>query len=410
MSINNTDISTNGAINTDLIRPTRLEVDLDSLAWNIRQIKNGLSNGALICASLKANAYGHGAVHIAPTLLANGADMFSVAFLDEALELRAAGIDAPILILGALERPRAREVISNCLIQSISSYSEAVALSEESARTGVRASVHIKLDTGMGRLGFVYGNPSAADDILAACALPGIRAVGVFTHFATADEADPSYAERQLHDFISACADMSRRGLDIPFRHCSNSAAIAGFPHAHFNMVRPGIALYGGAGALPGAFHRDLSLRRVMSLRTRIALVKSIPAGASVGYGRRFIARRPTRIATLPIGYGDGYNRGLSCGAGSVLIGGERAPVAGLICMDQCMVDVTDILSAQIDGEAVLFGKQGANEITLEEIAQALGTIPYEVMCAISRRVPRLYLKSGGPTGCVNYVTGFSRT
>jgi len=386
------------------VRPAWAEIDLDSLAWNTRQIRKITNENAAVCASVKANAYGHGAARVAAAALENGADSLSVAILDEALELRASGVGAPILILGALEQTRADEVVEHRLTQAISTPAEAQALSAAAQKLGTRASVHIKIDTGMGRLGFYYGTPSVYDDICEACSLPGIYAEGIFTHFATADEADPGYTEFQLGAFIGVCGVLSKRGLQIPVCHCSNSAAIAGFPGAHLNMVRPGISLYGGAGVLPGAHHAKLPLRRVMSLRAKVALVKVIPPGASVGYGRRFIAKKETAVATLPIGYGDGYNRALSFAGGQVLIKGRRAPIIGTICMDLCMADVTGIAGVSAGDEAVLFGKQEGGEITVEELAQKLGTIPYEIMCAAGRRIPRVYVSGGKPVEIVNYL------
>ncbi|MCL2058945.1 MAG: alanine racemase [Oscillospiraceae bacterium] len=390
----------------DCIRPTRLEIDLDCLAENIRLIRGSTRASAAICASMKANAYGHGAATVARTALECGADWLSVAILDEAIELRRSGIDAPVLILGSLERGRAGEVALHRLAQSISTLAEARELSEAALRAGAPVAIHIKVDTGMGRLGFVCGHPSFYSDILACAALPGIRAEGIFTHFATADEPDASFTNTQLGLFNAACSELGRRGAPMPIRHCSNSAAISGFPGAHMDMVRPGIALYGGAGEFAGSHHRNMPLQGVMSLKTRITLLKDVAPGVSVGYGRRFTAQRATKIAALPLGYGDGYSRGLSNGKGQVLIRGRRAPVAGIICMDQCMVDVTDVEGAAIGDEAVLFGKQGDAAITLEEIAGALGTIPYEIMCSISRRVPRVYIKNGKPSGFVNYLNG----
>ena len=386
------------------IRPVWAEIDLDSFAWNIQRIRLATGAGAMICASMKSNAYGHGAERIAREALANGAERLSVAILDEAIELRRSGIGAPILILGALESERADEVIANNLTQTIGSQAEAAALSKAARLMDAKAGIHIKLDTGMGRLGFLCENPSVIEDIVAACSMPNIRAEGIFTHFAASDDADARFTERQLGKYNAVCAELAQRGLTFPIRHCSNSAAISGFPDAHLNMVRPGIALYGGAGKLPGEHHRDLSLRRVMSLRARIALVKDIPVGSSVGYGRKFIAGRAAKIATLPLGYGDGYNRKLSCGIGEILIGGRRLPVAGIICMDQCMVDATDLADVKTGDEAVLFGRQGGDEVTLEELSEKIGTIPYEIMCSINRRVPRIYTQNGKICGCVNYL------
>ena len=386
------------------LRPAWLEINLDNLIWNIRVIRGMTDAGAKICASMKSNAYGHGAARVAAAALENGADSLSVAFLDEALELRASGVKAPILILGVLERPGAGEIISNDITQTICSLSDAEALSAEAVRQNKTARVHIKIDTGMGRLGFICDSPNTYDDVTAACALPGICAEGLFTHFSTADEPDASYAKRQLAAFYEIYAALTRRGIRLQCLHCSNSAAISGFQAAHLDMVRPGIALYGGVGKLPGLHHRDMPLRRVMSLRTKVAFMKTVPAGSNIGYGRRFTARRTSVIITLPVGYGDGYCRGLSCGVGEVLVNGRRAPIAGMICMDQCMADATDIGGVKVGDEAVLFGKQGDDEITLEEVSAKLNTIPYEIMCSISRRVPRLYTLGDKPAGYINYL------
>jgi len=374
------------------VRPAWLEINLGNLAWNIKCIRETTDANAMICASVKSNAYGHGAVQAAGVLLANGADRLSVAILDEALELRGAGFNTPILILGSMEKDGAGEIVANNITQTINSFEEAKALSDEALRQNKKAAIHIKADTGMGRLGFVFDNPVVYDEIIDISSLPGVYIEGLFTHFASSDESDVSYTDLQLCRFESVINELYRRGLHIPLKHSSNSAAIAGFRKAHLNMVRPGIALYGGAGALPGPHHIDMALRRVMSLRTKIALIKTVPAGASISYGRRFVAGRESRIATLPLGYSDGYNRGLSCGVGEVLVRGKRAPVAGTVCMDMFMADVTGIGGACAGDEAVLFGRQGADEITLEEISDKLDTIPYEIMCAISRRIPRVYI------------------
>ncbi|MDR3120591.1 MAG: alanine racemase [Clostridiales bacterium] len=383
------------------IRPAWLEVDLDRLAENTRETRRLTRAGALICASMKANAYGHGAVQAAKTVLSSGADRLSVALLDEGIALRAAGIRAPVLILGVPERARAGEAVTNDLTQTVASLDDARALSDAALRAGRRAVVHVKADTGMGRIGFACGaadtEAAAVEEILAAGRLPGVEIEGIFTHFATADEADRAFAERQLAVFLRLCGALESRGLRIPIRHAANSAAIIGFPESHLEMVRPGIILYGGAGELPGAHHRAAALRQVMALKARVVQVKEISKGMSIGYGRQFVADGPARIATLPLGYADGYSRAFSCGRGELLIGGSRAPVAGRVCMDQCMADVTRLGRVRQGDEAVLFGAQGGAEITLSELAERIGTINYELMCAVSQRVPRIYLRGGRP-------------
>jgi len=394
-----------GGIDISGIRPAWICVDLDSLAWNTRRIKEAAGEKTNVCAAVKADAYGHGAAQIAKTALANGADSLCVAILDEAIELRNAGVNAQILILGALERTRAREVVECGVTQTVYSVADAEALSIEAQKLSVPAVIHIKIDTGLGRLGFICDRPSVYDEIIKAASLPGIYVEGIFTHFASADDTGVLFTEHQLYTFRSIYDELARRGLKIPIRHCSNSAALAGYPDARMEMVRPGIALYGGAGRLPGSHHKNLDLRGVMSLRARITQVKNISEGDGVGYMRRFIAKRPSVIATLPVGYADGYDRGLSCGKGSVLVKGRRAPIAGTICMDQLMVDVTDIGGVKAGDEAVLYGKQGSEEITIEEIAKTLNTISYVIMCAAGRRAPRVYIRNGVPVSVRNYLT-----
>jgi alanine racemase len=307
-----------------------------------------------------------------------------------------------------LERSRANEVIGYNLAQTISSYEDPEAISAEAQKHGVQAAVHIKIDTGLNRLGFVHNDKSIFNEIIAVGSLPGIFIEGIFTHFAESDGAGRAFTETQLERFNAVRGGLLRRGLIIPIHHCSNSAAILGFPEAHLNMVRPGISLYGGAGKLPGEFHLDASLRRVMSLHAKVTLVKTVRAGESVSYGRRFTAAKPVRIATIPVGYADGYSRRLSCGIGEVLIGGRRAPIAGSICMDMLMADVSGADGVKPGDEAVLYGRQGNEEITLEEVSKKLDTIPYEIMCAIGRRVPRVYSQNGKPVGIANYLINHS--
>jgi alanine racemase len=386
------------------IRPVWAEVDLDCLAHNMREARRAARPGASVCAAVKADAYGHGAARVADTLLQNGADRLAVALLDEGIALREAGVQAPILVLGLPETARADEIARYRLDQTVASHDAAKPLSDAGVRGGAPISVHIKADTGMGRIGMPCGaaalDEAAVREVLAIRQLPGVAVEGIFTHFAVADEPDPesaAYVRVQLGKFLALCGALAARGLRIPIRHCANSAALLHYPETHLDMVRPGILLYGMAAA-PGDFPPrpdlpNLSLRQALSLKARVAQVKEIPRGASVGYGRRFVAARPSAIATLPLGYGDGYNRLLSCGVGEVLIGGRRAPIAGRICMDQCMVDVTGIGGVRAGDEAVLIGRQGDDFIALAELAQKLHTINYEVLCAINRRVPRVYKK-----------------
>jgi alanine racemase len=565
------------------VRPAWAEIDLDALAHNVGEARRLVGPGVLICAAVKANAYGHGAAITARALLESGADRLSVATLDEGIELRRSGVAAPILIMGAMERRRADQIVREGLTQAVSSFDEALLLSGEALRqqgascacsagdvaigarnesgagngvsnagdaiigacgeggagsgisnassvrdaggTGVArsaadvrgwraAKAHIKIDTGMGRMGYVCvggrdEEAGAVRDIIAASKLPGLEIEGIFTHFAAADEPDArdeldesgksvgTFTDGQLRHFMRICGALSEKGLNIPIRHCANSAAIVGCPRSHLDMVRPGIMLY----AMPRQLGREPAFRQVMSLKARIVFMKRVGRGFSVGYGRAHTASGDAVIATLPIGYADGLDRRLSCGLGYALVCGARAPIVGRICMDQCMIDVTGIGDARLGSEAVLFGGrldagstapgsagfesvslgltghessglgsqalgstdsgsngaelpglgqpadagsdcamperaisacggadcasadcgaadrsatgQGAADraaswggvaIPLDELSEKLGAINYELTCAVGRRVPRVYIKSGAVAGCENYI------
>lgn len=376
-------------------------IDLDALEYNIKSIRKKTPEGTGIIGVIKADAYGHGSVEVAQVLLENGADWFAVAVVDEGLNLRKHGINAPILLLGYTPELRFEDVINNGFIQTMYSYEMAEKLSKTAVRLGKTAVVHIKIDTGMGRIGYRV-NDEAADEIVRISKLPGIEVNGMFTHFAASDEADKAYTNMQFERFMKMDKMLKDRGLNIPVRHAANSAAIMDIDSMMLNMVRPGIILY---GAYPSdeVIKENLDLHPVMSIKTHVSFVKEVEKGDCISYGRTYTAPDKRKIATIPVGYADGFIRAYAKD-GKVLIKGKFAPIVGRICMDQFMVDVTDIDDVKINDEVVLMGTQGENSITADDIAKALNTINYEVFCTLSKRVPRQYIRNGKVTETVKYV------
>jgi len=369
-------------------RPTWLEIDLSAIARNTRRIGEIVGPDVRVLVSLKADAYGHGALRVARTVLNNGASWLGVATVSEAEPLRAAGIEAPVLVFGFTPPWQAREAVRLNVRTTIYAMEMAQALSRAAGDLGLPARVHVKVDTGMARLGI------RAEDIPGICAfierlhdLPGIEVEGIFTHFATADSADQSYALRQLERFERVLSALEERGLRPGIVHAANSAALLMLPQARYDMVRPGIAIYGHAPSdevpLPEGFQPALSFK------TQVAQVKDVPAGEGVSYGATYITQHETRIAVLPVGYADGFRRA-PANWGEVLIRGQRAPLIGRVCMDQCMVDVTHIPGVRLGDEVVLIGRQGNDELTAESVANRLGTISYEVVSELLARVPRM--------------------
>lgn len=383
------------------IRPAYVEINLDNLAHNIKEVRRLTGKNAQVMAVIKADGYGHGATKIAQTLLDNGADRLAVAVLDEAIELRNAGFDVPIFVLGYTQPERAAEVVQYDIEQAVYSIETAEALSMAARAAGKTVRVHIKIDTGMGRIG-LQPNDEALETIRAINKLDHLKIKGVFTHFAVADEVDKAYTLQQYERFMSICTQLEEEGIQIELKHCGNSATIIDLPDMHLNLVRAGIMLYGLAPSKDVMLNK-LELKEVMSLKVRITHVKELAAGQSVSYGRKFIAEKPATIASLPIGYADGYTRLLS-GKAEALVKGKRVPVVGRICMDQCMIDVTNIPDVAVGDEVVLFGQQGEGFISIDEIAEKLETINYEVVCMISRRVPRVYVKNGEVVEVLNYL------
>ncbi|BAF58841.1 alanine racemase [Pelotomaculum thermopropionicum SI] len=372
------------------IFPVWAEINLRAIAHNIREIRRVTEPGAKVMAVVKANAYGHGAEEVSQTALAGGAEWLGVARVAEGVSLRQAGIEAPVLVLGYTTPEQAADVIRHNLSQTVYTRNAALFLAEAAAREGKRARVHFKVDTGMGRIGWLAG-PGAVREILELARLPQLEVEGIFTHFAAADAADKRYTLEQFQKFIEMIDELQKNGLEFPLRHAANSAAIMELPGTHLDMVRAGIILY---GLYPSdeVDRRRIDLRPAMSLKARVAHVKEVPAGFKVSYGCTYTTGRPGVIATLPLGYADGYSRLLSS-KGEALIHGRRAPVVGRVCMDQVMVDVSGIPGVKAGDEAVLIGRQGGETISADEVAAKLGTINYEVTCMVSGRVPRVYIR-----------------
>ncbi|MFZ2487809.1 MAG: alanine racemase [Anaerolineae bacterium] len=369
-------------------RPTWVEIDLEAVAGNVQHAQELVGPEVAVCAVLKADGYGHGAPMIARTAFNNGARMGAVACLAEAIALREAAIDAPILVLGYTPAWQARDTVRHDVTATVYDLDVARALSQAAADLNRRARVHVKVDTGMGRLGLLPDD--AVPFVQALTELPGLLVEGIFTHFSTADSDDlrhRDHAAMQLTIFNRVLDELHAHGLHIPIVHAANSAATLHWPSSRFNMVRLGIALYGlppsAAAPLPAGF------RRVLSWKTQIAQVKTLPAGTPISYGNSYITPRTTRLAVAPVGYADGFRRA-PAHWGHVLVRGQAAPIIGRVTMDQTMLDVTDIPGARQGDEVVLIGRQGAAEITVEEVAERLGTISYEVVAEILARVPRV--------------------
>ena len=376
---------------------TYVKIDLDLIAANFDAVRQ--KSGVPVMAVVKADAYGHGAIQVA-RLLQDKCAFFGVSSMLEALELRQAGLTAPILILGRTPTSAFPHAVKENIRPTIFHYDDAAALSAEALRQGKTAPFHLAVDTGMGRIGF---QPTEEDaDICAAIVkLPAIEAEGLFSHFATADCADLSNARAQAQRFDDFCAMLDARGVEIPIRHLDNSAGLMNFPH-HYEMVRSGIVTY---GMYPSAEVSPelLPLGPALQWLSRVTHVKLLPPGRPISYGGTFVTQRPTMVATVPVGYADGYRRSLS-GKFHVLIRGKKAPILGRICMDQLMVDVTDIPDVKLDDTVTLVGRDGSEEITVEQIAAAADSFNYEFVCGISRRVPRIYCQGGREVRSVHYL------
>ena len=379
------------------------EIDLSAIAHNVAELRRITHPAARLMAVVKADGYGHGAVEVARTALANGAEWLGVARLPEAILLREAGLGAPILLFGYTPPQAAGRLVEYDLRQSVYCLAAAKAYSAAAAAQGKRIRVHLKVDTGMGRLGLVPAALSgkASSDAVgeefireaaAIARLPGLEPEGIFTHFAASDSADTSYARRQFALFLEVLDALRAAGLEFALRHAANSAAVIALPASHLDLVRPGIALYG----LKPSDEVDLaavSLKPAMALKTRIIHLKPVPAGTCISYGMTYRTPSPTVIATVPAGYADGFRR-LFSSRGEMLVGGRRVPVVGRVCMDLTMLDVGSVPGVRVEDEVVVFGRQGGASISADDLARALGTINYEIVCDLTARVPRVYLKN----------------
>jgi alanine racemase len=366
------------------LRPVWAEVNLQKLRENYFKLQAYTRSEMM--PIVKADAYGHGLIPVVRTLTACGAKRYGVALLDEALEIKAMFPELTVMILGATELEQADIIVKEEIIPTIFQFSQAQALSEAAVRQKRTAKLHIKIDTGMNRIGF---REKDFAEIIKIAALPNLIIEGIFTHFATSDHRDLSFARIQLKRFQSFYDKLQKEGLNIPIRHAANSAAILQFPESHFELVRPGISLYGFAPS--SQIKGVVDLEPVLTWKAKVSQVKSIKTGESVSYGRTFQAAYPTRVATIPVGYADGLRRTLS-NHGEMLIHGKRSTMIGRICMDQTMLEVTKIPRVKVGDVVTILGKDGKDQITATEMAEWLGTISYEVVCGISNRVPRVYL------------------
>ena len=369
------------------------EIDLDAMTYNLEHIKKNLAPGTQVIAVLKADGYGHGAVPLARRIQKDPEIWgIAVATVEEGEELRNAGITKPILILGYTYQEDYQKIANLDFRPAVFKLSMAKELSKAALEAGKTLKIHIKIDTGMTRIGY-RDVKKDVPEILEISKLPGLEIEGIFTHFARADEADKTPALVQYEKFQEFIRALEQEGLHIPMKHCSNSAGIIRMQEANLDAVRAGIILY---GLYPSkeVERESVPLKPLMSLRSHIAYIKTVEPGAEISYGGIFTTVRETRVATIPVGYADGYPRGLS-NKGSVLIRGKRAPILGRVCMDQFMVDVTEIPEAEELDQVTLLGKDGEDCITMEELGELSGRFNYEFACCISKRVPRVYLESG---------------
>ena len=375
-------------------------VNLDAVASNMRSMRDNLPTSTLIMGSVKADGYGHGSVPVAKTIEPYVFG-YAVATIDEGIILRRHGINKTILILGVTHESRYEDLLRYDIRTAMFQYEKAKKLSDLALKQGKKAVVHLALDTGMSRIG-MKADREHAKEAAAIAALEGIEVEGLFTHFARADETDKSAYEEQYRRYKEFLGYLKELGVKIPIRHCSNSAGIVeSLESNHMDMVRAGIAIY---GMYPSdeVDHNSVKLTPAMEIKSCITYIKEIEAGTAVSYGGTFVADHTMKVATIPVGYGDGYVRSLS-GKGDVLIHGKRAAILGRICMDQFMVDVTDIPDVQEDDEVTLLGSDGAECITMEELAEKSGGFHYEMICDIGKRIPRVYLKDGKVVGTKDY-------
>ena len=377
-------------LNIEKVRPVWAEINLDYLRHNIREIRKKISKETLICAVVKADAYGHGARMVSKVLLENGADRLAVGTLSEAIELRRDGCTAPIMILGYTPIVQVKSILEHNIISAVYTYEQACEFSKIAVNEGKTMKLHIKIDTGMSRLGFQVEDKDI-QDIKKIFNLPNLEIEGIFTHFAVADEGDKSFTIEQFNKFNKVIRELESSGYNIPIKHASNSAATMDLKEMNLDMIRPGIILY---GLYPSQEVKKevLNIKPVMQLKAKISHVKNLPKNRGVSYGLKYITDEEKKIATIPVGYADGFTRMLTDEI-EVLIKGKKVPIVGRICMDQCMADVTG-LDVRMGDEVILISNIEDSGNTFDDIAMKLGTINYEVISTIGRRVPRAYVEN----------------
>ena len=375
----------------EAIRPVWAEINLSNLDYNIKNIKAKLGSGTKIIGVVKADGYGHGSVKVAEVLRANGVDTFAVSTLQEAIVLREAGATEQIISLSLTPNFYSNVLVEYDITPVISSLENARAISKTAAEVGKTVSGFIAADTGMGRIGYLTWDENAVSEIKEISQLPNFKIAGLFSHMSTADSADKTFSRQQEQCFNEFYDKLIAAGIEIPMRTFANSASVMELPSVYFDAVRPGIILY---GCYPSdeVDKSSLSLKPVMSVKATISHLKDVPAGFSVSYGREFISKRPSKIATIALGYADGYPRPYAP-KGEVIVNGVKAPLAGNICMDQCMIDVTDVPDVKVGDEVIVMGSDGKNTILADDIAKATGTINYEITCAFGQRLPKVYVK-----------------
>jgi len=383
-----------------ILRPVYAEIDLDIMAYNMRNIANLVNNKEVI-AVVKADCYGHGALDVVPTLLENGASRLAVAVLTEGIELRNNNIKAPIMLLGYTPLNLGEELIKYDLEQTVYDLEYAKELSDIALKMNKKSKVHIALDTGMGRIGFLT-TEKALSDVSEIYSLNGLDVIGIFTHFSTSDEKDKTYTTEQFAKFSDFTAKLSDLGIKIPLKHVSNSGAIMDMPETYSDAVRAGIILYGYYPSNE-VNKNNLDIKPALTLKACITRVQEMEEGMYISYGRTFKTNRKSLIATLPIGYADGYSR-LFAKNGKVIINGKFAPIVGRICMDQCMIDVTDVGDVKVGDKVILLGAEGNLKFNADNIAEIMGTINYEILCMLKYRVPRVYIKNGEVFNVRNYL------
>lgn len=384
-----------------------VEIDLDAIAHNVKEIKKLLKPGVEMMGVVKADAYGHGVVETARTIVESGADRLAIAFVDEAIQLRKCGFGVPLLILGETQPERIDDLIEFDITPCVFDFDFAKKVSEQAQASGKTVKIHIKIDTGMSRLGLVFDDDETrrsktVAEIVKIAKLPSLEVEGMFTHFASADEEDAAYTYMQFQRFVALADMLEGEDVHIPLKHAANSAAIIQFPQMQLDMVRAGVAMY---GMYPSDCVDKTKLRLIpaMTFKTRIVNINEFDSGVSVSYGRIYTTSKPTKTATVAIGYADGYSRTLS-GRVQMFVGGKLVPQIGRICMDQCMIDVSDVNNINVGDEVTLFGGGEQSGMTVELIADLMGTINYEVTCVVSKRIPRVYIKSGKAVKCLNHL------